>query len=341
MATADDAKVAVYFDFDNIVISRYDEVHGRGSFSSDRARNVRIASAAARGLDEAQQKLRVATVDLDAILDFASSFGPVSVSRAYADWSVPANANYQGQLIDRAVDLTQMFTVATGKNGADIRLSLDVIDDLVHSPMITHVVIVAGDSDYISLAQRVRRMGRTVIGIGAAGSVSRALVAACDDFRMYGDLPGVDDDADGVDAPEAVGAADSTVKVPAATDTVVGETPAVAQPKHASQPPITAPGADSGAGPAQQGAADAKAALSKKATKTLRKAMLLLHEQDEEAAWLHASRVKGQIKRLDPAFAEKQLGFSSFLDFVRSRNSIVETNKADHGLLRLRQRQRP
>ena len=33
-----DGRVAVYIDFDNIVISRYDEVHGRGDFQRDRQR---------------------------------------------------------------------------------------------------------------------------------------------------------------------------------------------------------------------------------------------------------------------------------------------------------------
>ena len=30
-------RVAVYLDFDNIVISRYDQVHGRNSFQRDKA----------------------------------------------------------------------------------------------------------------------------------------------------------------------------------------------------------------------------------------------------------------------------------------------------------------
>ena len=30
-------RVAVYLDFDNIVISRYDQIHGRNSFQRDKA----------------------------------------------------------------------------------------------------------------------------------------------------------------------------------------------------------------------------------------------------------------------------------------------------------------
>jgi hypothetical protein len=34
--------------------------------------------------------------------------------------------------------------------------------------------------------------------------------------------------------------------------------------------------------------------------------------------------VKSQIKRMNPSFNEKLLGFSSFTDFIRSRESIAE-----------------
>ena len=92
----------------------------------------------------------------------------------------------------RAVDLVQLFPAAAyGKNGADIRLAVDAVEDMFRLPDLTHVVIVAGDSDYIALAQRCKRLGRYVVGIGVAGSSSRSLAAACDDFVIYDALPGV------------------------------------------------------------------------------------------------------------------------------------------------------
>jgi NYN domain/OST-HTH/LOTUS domain len=185
MAEPTDTRVAVYIDFDNIVISRYNQLHGRGN----RVQKVKDLDprdpATSRLLDEAK-------VDLGAVLDYASSFGTIAVSRAYADWSVAVNADYSRQLIERAVDLVQLFpTVASGKNGADIRLALDVAEDLFRLPHLTHVVIVAGDSDYIALAQRCKQLNRYVVGIGVAGSTSRALAYACNEFKDYDALPGV------------------------------------------------------------------------------------------------------------------------------------------------------
>ena len=183
-------RVAVYIDFDNIVISRYDQVHGRGQFQRDKVRGFNRADRSAD--PDIAEKLRRATVDVGAVIDFASSFGTLVLTRAYADWSAPVNADYRGQLVSRAVDLVQLFPAAAyAKNGADIRLAVDAVEDMFRLPDLTHVVIVAGDSDYIALAQRCRRLGRYVVGVGVAGSTSRSLAAACDELVTYDALPGV------------------------------------------------------------------------------------------------------------------------------------------------------
>ena len=40
MADLGEGRVAVYLDFDNIVISRYDQVNGRSSFQKDKAKGL-------------------------------------------------------------------------------------------------------------------------------------------------------------------------------------------------------------------------------------------------------------------------------------------------------------
>jgi hypothetical protein len=183
-----DPRVAVYIDFDNIVISRYDQVHGRDAWRKDNARDYVMG---AKAPDAVSQRLDEARVDIGAILEYAASFGTVTVSRAYADWSVPANASYRVQLVDRSIDLTQLFNASGTKNGADIRLAVDVVDDLFRLESITDVIIVAGDSDYIPMVQRCKRMGRRVIGVGIVGSTAKSLVNACDVFTYYDDIPGL------------------------------------------------------------------------------------------------------------------------------------------------------
>ncbi|ULN48850.1 NYN domain-containing protein [Mycolicibacterium goodii] len=270
-------RVAVYLDFDNIVISRYDQVNGRNSFQKDKT----------KGLEA--DKLTKATVDVGAILDFASSFGTLVLTRAYADWSADVNAGYRQQLVGRAVDLVQLFPAAAyGKNGADIRLAVDAVEDMFRLPDLTHVVIVAGDSDYIPLAQRCKRLGRYVVGIGVAGASSRALAAACDEFIIYDALPGVP-----VFEPEPQSIPPRRTR---RTKTDEHDEP---------EPP------------------DPQAA----ATALLTRALQIGLEKDD-VEWLHNSAVKAQMKRMDPSFSEKSLGFRSFSDFLRSRSDLVELDES-------------
>lgn len=183
----DTARVAVYLDFDNIVMSWYDRVHGRNSYARDRQRIATDPSD-----PEIAARLEAATIDVGAIIDFAASFGTLVLTRAYADWSSPVNAHYRSQLVARAVDLVQLFPAAAyAKNGADIRLAVDAVEDMFRLDDSTHVVIVAGDSDYVPLAQRCRRLGRIVVGVGVAGSTAKSLAAACDEFDTYDSLPGI------------------------------------------------------------------------------------------------------------------------------------------------------
>ncbi len=183
MPDLQDPRVAVYLDFDNIVMSWYDRVHGKSSYMRDRQKKTD---------DEFAEALAAARVDVGAIIDYAASFGTLVLTRAYADWSSPVNAKYRDQLVGRAVDLVQLFPAAAyAKNGADIRLAVDAVEDMFRLPDLTHVVIVAGDSDYVPLAQRCKRLGRVVVGVGVAGSTAKSLAAACDQFDTYDSLPGV------------------------------------------------------------------------------------------------------------------------------------------------------
>lgn len=156
-----ESHVAIYIDFDNVVISRASQVKETGA---------------------------PATVAIDVLLDFATRYGRLTISRAYANWSVRKNADYKEQLVARAVELVQLFPASKTKNGADIRLAVDAIEDLYLHDDLTHVVIAAGDSDFVPLAQRARRLGRIVLGVGVAGSISKTLASACDVYVDYDEL---------------------------------------------------------------------------------------------------------------------------------------------------------
>ncbi|UYN84721.1 MAG: NYN domain-containing protein [Microcella sp.] len=311
MAEAGEGRVAVYIDFDNIVISRYDQIHGRGAWRKDNV--YRLPAGLTGASDEIAARLKHADVDIGAILDFASSFGSIVLSRAYADWSVGVNASYQGQLMERSVDLTQLFPATQQmKNGADIRLAVDVVEDLFRLPDISHVVIAAGDSDYIALAQRAKRLGRYIVGIGVSGGTSKSLKAACNEYADYDALPGI--------RPAAHIAAEID-------DASNDDATAATTPRRASTKATTTATAESG-----------ENATSKRAASALLvRALRLVHEADD-TDWAHASALKQQMKRLDPAFNEKALGYNSFTSFLKSRANVVELDESSQTrLVRLRE----
>jgi len=404
-------RVAVYLDFDNIVISWYDRVHGRNSYGRDRQRIMEEPND-----PEIAERLARAMIDVGAIIDYAASFGTLVLTRAYADWSSPVNAVYRTQLVARAVDLVQLFPAAAyAKNGADIRLAVDTVEDMFRLPDLTHVVIVAGDSDYVPLAQRCKRLGRYVIGVGVAGSTAKSLAAACDEFEAYDSLPGVKpivrapakeqpaketakdkDAAADAAAPEAAAApaksrrGGSSKAAPAAKDAVADKDVPLEQDAAPETPPKTratggrragskqpakdaapeAPAAEAAVEASLVDALDEVAAPAKRtnrrvstktlapstdlvfddgtgeeavedpqetATALLERALRLGHDKDD-AEWLHSSAVKTHMRRMDPSFSEKALGYRSFSDFVKARESIAELEETGHErLVRLRE----
>ncbi|MET0781340.1 MAG: NYN domain-containing protein [Microbacterium sp.] len=403
MPDSQNSRVAVYLDFDNIVISWYDRVHGRNSYGRDRQRIIETPDD-----PEIAERLTAATIDVGAIIDYAASFGTLVLTRAYADWSSPVNAVYRTQLVARAVDLVQLFPAAAyAKNGADIRLAVDAVEDMFRLPDLTHVVIVAGDSDYVPLAQRCRRLGRYVVGVGVAGSTAKSLAAACDEFEAYDSLPGVPrvvraaakdagsrapskaaasrskaaaptDDAPAEPAPRTRGgrgakkapATDSAAAQP--VDATAADAPAAASPDAPTVSPDAAPESPAASGveasliealgpPAppkrtnRRASSTTVAAIAEAqeivpaveeapedpqevATRLLERALRLGHDKDDDAEWLHSSAVKTHMRRMDPSFSEKALGYRSFNDFVKARESIAELEETGHErLVRLRE----
>jgi uncharacterized LabA/DUF88 family protein len=158
--------VAVYWDFENVHASLYEEKNGEASY-----RKGRYAK---------QEEL----VEIEAVMRFILPLGPLAVNRAYANWTWLSS--YQNAFNRHSFDLIQLFARGThAKNGADIRMALDVIEDAALFPHIGRVVIVGGDSDYIAVGQKLRQKGIEVIGVGPRKSTNRFWIDSCNDFKYY------------------------------------------------------------------------------------------------------------------------------------------------------------
>ena len=157
-------KIATYWDFENLHASLYEQ------FSTEEYKPYQI------------QRERL--LDITALMDYIYSLGDVVINRAYNDWQF--YRVYKNELLLHAIDLIQLYPKgAYAKNGADIRLAMDALEDAYQNPHITHVVIIGGDSDYIAVAQKLKKLGKFVIGIGVQGTTNPFWTRSCNQFKYY------------------------------------------------------------------------------------------------------------------------------------------------------------
>ncbi len=74
------------------------------------------------------------------------------------------------------------------KNAADIRMAVDAMETLIVHPEISVFVLVSGDGDYSPLVQRLREVGKWVVGVGTEANASRKLVSVCSEYKYWGTL---------------------------------------------------------------------------------------------------------------------------------------------------------
>ncbi|MDR6174431.1 hypothetical protein QE364_003883 [Nocardioides zeae] len=281
-------RVALYVDFENLVASQYDAVHGRHAWQRDK-----VVHAAADDPVVAP-RLEASRLDVDAIVDYAASLGVVAISRAYANWASPAFSSYARDLTSRAIDLTQLFPLSGTKNGADIRLATDVVDDLTRYADLTHVLVAAGDSDYVAVAQKAKRLGRSVVGVGVAGSIGRYWEAACDEFKRYDALPGVEPAVTSPPTADAGGGVGVGVGVGVDDD----------------------PDTEDRARPVPY-------------SKLFRRAVNLVQKQRSDEK-VPLSVLKQVLVRMSPGFDETTLGFDSFSAYVRAQEGVETDERNQH-----------
>jgi uncharacterized LabA/DUF88 family protein len=163
--------VALYWDFENLHASLSEERLGEGSYNKP----------------DSRFKLQEPLIDVPAITTLASTYGPLAINRAYCNWQF--FGRYREALLQESIELIQLFPPgASAKNGADIRLCLDALEDMGRFALIGTVVIVGGDSDFMPLAQKLKATGRTLIGVGDRKSTNAHWAKSCHAFHYYESL---------------------------------------------------------------------------------------------------------------------------------------------------------
>jgi len=142
---------------------------------------------------------------IEEMLAEASKYGSVIIRRVYGNWTAGGQVNsWKTKLKEYALSPYQQFPNISNrhvtKNATDIALIIDAMD-ILHDGIVKGFVIVSSDSDYTSLAIRIREHGLFVIGIGKKDTHD-SFRRACDVFVSTENL-GKEDDEEEREAPKA------------------------------------------------------------------------------------------------------------------------------------------
>lgn len=310
MAQASES-VAIYWDFENLHANLVDQAYVHGAYLANRFRRQ----------DE--------VIDVETIVEYALSLGPIAINRAFANW-VSFN-RYKQSLLQAAIELIQVFPPgANAKNGADIKLCLDVMEVMVRFSHIGTIIVVGGDSDYMPLSYKVKAAGRTLVGIGSRRGTNQHWARSCHEFKFYEARL-----APPVPAAEAV----ASTQPPTGAIALAAQGHPVAP---AAQPVAVSAetsGADSEA--ANQldemrtllDVAETAAAQRKAARDLVGKAIARL-AQNRGETWIQKARLRPFIQRIDSTFHESSYGFSTFNEMLASMSDLVEVRRGefDHEL---------
>ncbi|MBI2833742.1 MAG: NYN domain-containing protein [Acidobacteria bacterium] len=127
--------------------------------------------------------------DVGPVLDALKERGEVVSKVAYGDWT--RAGDHSRLLTQHAIKLVQRnLTPGGDKNGADINLALDALEMVFTHEHINAFVIVGGDSDFISLVEKLKQYDKMVFVVGGRAFTSVILQRNCHEFVAYENLVG-------------------------------------------------------------------------------------------------------------------------------------------------------
>ena len=122
--------------------------------------------------------------DVGAVLEAIKERGEIITKVAYGDWK---RAGDHGRaMAQHAVRLVQrVMTPGGDKNGADINLALDALEMAFTHDHINAFVIVGGDSDFITLVEKLKQYDKKVFVVGGRAFTSQVMQKNCTEFIAY------------------------------------------------------------------------------------------------------------------------------------------------------------
>ncbi len=125
--------------------------------------------------------------DVGVVLEALKERGDVVSKIAYGDWT--RAGDYSRSLTQHATKLVQRnLTPGGDKNGADINLALDALEMAFTHGHINAYVIVGGDSDFITLVEKLKQYDKQIFVVGGRAFTSMVMQRNCHEFIAYENL---------------------------------------------------------------------------------------------------------------------------------------------------------
>src|SRR5688500_2422628 len=129
------------------------------------------------------------TFDIGAVLEAIKERGEVVTKLAYGDWK--RSGDHGRAMAQHAVRMVQrVMTPGGDKNGADINLALDALEMAFTHSHINAYVIVGGDSDFITLVEKLKQYDKQIFVVGGRAFTSMVMQRNCHEFIAYENLGG-------------------------------------------------------------------------------------------------------------------------------------------------------
>lgn len=134
------------------------------------------------------------STDIAPVLQLLKSMGRVQFRRAYGDLEKHVKFDRERQrlrlMFHRShIQFEDIPYMTNRKNTADIRLAVEAISLAYQQPEVNIFAIVASDRDYVPLVNKLRELGRTIIGIGIdRENINMHYIEAFDKFYYFESL---------------------------------------------------------------------------------------------------------------------------------------------------------
>jgi uncharacterized LabA/DUF88 family protein len=127
--------------------------------------------------------------DVGAVLEAIKERGEIITKVAYGDWK--RAGDYGRAMAQHAIRLVQrVMTPGGDKNGADINLALDALEMAFTHDHINAFVVVGGDSDFITLVEKLKQYDKKVFVVGGRAFTSQVMQKNCTEFIAYENVAG-------------------------------------------------------------------------------------------------------------------------------------------------------